>query len=119
MSKINIYTVLKTQEKKYEYKVPAILLEQEDIIIYKEQDEEQTTTKYDYKKRELTRENDSIKMHYPFNKAKNSRGTILVKELGRTFDLIIKTNKILRCGNNIEIDFLVEGQPFNYKIEVK
>ena len=119
MSKVNIHTILKTEEKTYEYKVPAILQEEENIIIYKEQDEQSTITKYNYKLRELTRENDSIKMHYTFNKAKNSRGTILVKELGRTFDLIIKTNKILRCGNNIEIDFLVEEQPFNYKIEVK
>lgn len=118
MSKVMIHTILKTQEKTYEYTVPAILNEEDNTVVYKESDEQQTLTKYNYKTRELIRENDSIKMHYPFNKAKNSRGTILVKELGRTFDLIIKTNKILRCENNIEIDFLVEEQEFNYKIEV-
>lgn len=119
MSKINIHTVLKTQEKTYEYEVPAIYREDDGIIIYKEQDEQRTTTTFNYRTKELIRENDSLKMHYIFNKEKNARGTILVKELDRTLDLIIKTRKILRCGQNIEIDFLVEEQPFNYKIEVK
>ena len=39
MSKINIHTILKTQEKTYEYDVPAIFKEDEKILIYKEQDE--------------------------------------------------------------------------------
>lgn len=119
MSKINIHVVLKTQEKSYEYDVPAIFKEDEKVIIYKEQDEERTTTSFNYKTKELIRENSSLKMHYPFNKNKNSRGTIFIKEFGRSFDLIIKTTKISRQDNNIDIEFLVEGQPFNYKIEVK
>lgn len=119
MSKVNIHTVLKTQEKTYDYEVPAIFKEDERTIIYKEQDEQRTTAIFNYRTKELTRENDSLKMHYIFNKDKNSRGTILIKEFGRSFDLIIKTTKVLRCENNIEIEFLVEGQPFNYKIEVK
>ena len=119
MSKINIHTVLKTQEKTYEYNVPAIFKEDERTIIYKEQDDQRTKTSFNYRTKELIRENDSLKMRYIFNKEKNARGTIFVKELGRSLDLIIKTTKILRCENNIEIEFLVEGQPFNYKIEVK
>ena len=35
MSKVNIHTILKTQEKTYEYNVPAILKEDERIIVYK------------------------------------------------------------------------------------
>ncbi len=119
MSKINIHTVLKTQERLYEYDVPAIYREEDGIIIYKEKDEQRTTTSFNYRTKELIRENDSLKMRYPFNKDKNSQGTIFVKELGRSFDLIIKTTKMLRCGQNIEIEFLVEEQPFNFKIEVK
>lgn len=119
MSKINIHTILKTQEKTYEYDVPAIYKEDEKTIIYKEQDEQKTKTSFNYTTKELIRENESIKMHYIFNKNKNSRGTILVKELGRNLDLIIKTIRILRWDKNIEIEFLVEGQHFNYKIEVK
>ena len=119
MSRVSIHTVLNTQEKTYEYNVPAILREDEDIILYKEDDEQKTTTSYNYKTKELIRENDSLLMKYPFNKSKNSRGTILVKELGRTFDLIIETKNIIREKNNVEIDFLVEQQPFNYKIEIK
>jgi len=119
VSKINIHTILKTQEKTYEYNVPAIFREEDGIILYKEQDDQRTKTSFNYRTKELIRENDSLKMRYLFNKEKNARGTIFVKELGRTFDLIIKTRKILRCGQNIEIDFLVEEQPFNYKIEVK
>ena len=92
MSKINIHTILKTLEKTYEYNVPAIFREEDGIIIYKEQDDQNTTTSFNYRTKELIRENDSLKMHYKFNKEKNARGTIFVKELGRTFDLIIKTN---------------------------
>lgn len=119
MSKINIHTVLTTAENVYEYDVPAIYKEDEKVIIYKEKDEENTTTTYNYGTRELIRENASLIMHYPFNKAKNSRGTIYVKELERTFDLLITTKDILRRDPNVEISFLVEGQEFNYKIEVK
>ena len=119
MSKVNINTILKTQEKTYDYCVPAILKEDEDIIIYKEQDDQRTTASYNYKTKELIRENDSLHMRYIFDKNKNTIGTILVKELNRSLNLTIKTNKILRCDNNIEIDFLVEEQPFNYKIDVK
>ena len=119
MSKVNIRTILKTQEKTYDYYIPAIFKEDEEVIIYKEKDDQKTTTSFNYKTKELTRENDSLKMHYKFNKNKNSKGTIFVKELDRSLDLIIKTTNILRCGNNIEIEFLVEGQLFNYKIEVE
>lgn len=119
MAKINIHTILQTQEETYEYDVPAIYKEDEEIIIYKEQDEQKTKTIYNYKTKELIRENDSLRMSYLFNKSKNTIGKIYVKELGRTFDLIITTRKVLRCAQNIEIDFLVEEQAFNYKIEVK
>lgn len=119
MSKVNIHVVLKTQEKTYDYNVPAIYKEDEKVLIYKEQDEQRTTATFNYRTKELIRENDSLRMHYIFNKDKNSRGTILVKEFGRPLDLIIKTTKVLRCENNIEVEFLVEGQIFNYKIEVK
>lgn len=119
MSKVNIHTVLKTQEKTYEYNVPAIYKDDEKTLIYIEQDDQHTKTSFNYRTKELIRENDSLKMNYPFNKDKNSRGTIFIKEFNRSFDLIIKTTKMLRCEKNIEIEFLVEGQPFNYKIEVK
>ena len=119
MSKINIHTVLKTQEKTYEYTIPAIYKEDDKTIIYKEKDEQRTTTTFNYTTKELIRENDSLRMHYIFNKDKNSQGTIFIKEFGRSLVLTIKTTKIIRRNNNIEIEFLVEGQPFNYKIEVK
>lgn len=119
MPKINIHTILKTQGKTYDYNIPAILKEEDKIVTYKEADDQHTTTSYNYKTKELTRENDSLKMHYRFNKAKNSNGTIFVKELNRTFDLQIKTKSIIQTDYNVEIDFSVEGQNFNYKIEVK
>ena len=53
MSKVNIHTILKTQEKTYEYNVPAILKEDERIIVYKEQDEQRTTTSFNYRTKEL------------------------------------------------------------------
>lgn len=120
MSVINIHTILKTQEKTYEYDVPAIYKEEDGIIIYREKDDQNTKTSFNYRTKELIRENDSLKMYYPFNKDKNSQGTIFVKEFGRNMYLTIKTTKLVRRDKNIEIEFIVEGQlPFNYKIEVK
>lgn len=119
MSKINIHTILKTEEKIYEYDVPAIFREADGIIIYNEKDDQRTKTSFNYRTKELIRENHSLKMNYVFNKGKNSRGTILIKELGRKFDLTLKTSDIKRDNQNIEIIFWVEDQPFNYKIEVK
>ena len=53
MSKVNIHTILKTQEKTYEYDIPAILKEDERTIIYIEQDEQKTKTSFNYRTKEL------------------------------------------------------------------
>ncbi len=119
MSKLNIHATLKTQEKIYEYNVPAIYNEDESVIIYKEQDDEHTKTRFNYRTKELIRENDSLIMHYTFNKDKNSQGTIKIIELGGTLHVTIKTNRLVRCAQNIDIEFEIENQTFNYKIEVK
>ncbi len=119
MSKVNIHAVLKTQEKIYDYIVPAIYKEDEGIIIYKEKDSENTKTSFNYRTKELIRENASLNMNYHFNKDKNSQGTILIHGLGSTLTVTIKTIKLIRNDKNIEIEFLLEGQPFTYKIEVR
>ena len=79
VSKVNAKITLQNAEDNFEYVVPAIYHEDEKVIIYNEQDDQKTLVKFNYITKELIRENDSLLMHYTFNKEKNSEGTIYVK----------------------------------------
>lgn len=118
MSKINVRITLKTSDNIYTYEVSAIYKDEEDILIYQEPTEEKTLVKYNYSTQELTRENKELKMIYPFKKMKETNGTITMKELNNKLDLNIKTTEYLRCSNNITVDYTVEKEKYNYKIEV-
>lgn len=118
MPKIKIHVTLVNTEGKIEYTIPAIYHEDEKVIVYKEQDEQNTSVRFNYVTKELVRENNSLIMNYTFNKEKNSQGSIYVKGMEKKLDVVIKTTKLLRCDKNIEIEYQIENDKFNYKIEV-
>lgn len=118
MPKIAVHITLKTPEKTYTYDVPAILQDQEQTIIYQENDPDKTISKFNLSKKVLTRENNIFLMNYQFDSKHKTTGEITMKDLNKKVYLNIKTNKISRKTNNIEIDYLVEKEPYNYKIEV-
>ena len=119
MPKVNAKITLHNAEDNFEYVVPAIYHEDEKVIIYNEHDDQKTLVKFNYITKELIRENDSLLMHYTFNKEKNSEGTIYVKGMEKNLNVTIKTTKLVRWeDNNIEIEYQIENDKFNYKIEV-
>lgn len=118
MSKINVRITLKSSDNTYTYEVSAIYKKEEGIIIYQEPTDEKTLVKYNYLTQELIRENKEFKMIYQFKKAKETIGTIIMKELNNKLNLNITTTEYLRYSNNITIDYTVENEKYNYKIEV-
>lgn len=118
MSKINIKVTIVNAEDTFEYNVPAIYKEDEKVIIYKEQDEQNTSVRFNYVTKELIRENDSLILNYIFNKEKRSQGTIYIKGMEKKLDVVITTTKITRTDKNIEIEYQIENDKFIYKIEV-
>ena len=111
MPKLNIKVTVKSSEEDTNYEVPAII--QDEIIKYKEPNG--TTVIYDYDKKSLFRENDELRMTYYFNNAEE--GIINVKEFNKEINIDIKTNKLERKNNNIEVEFIIENNTFLYKIE--
>ena len=118
MGKINIKVTIKNAEGLNNYVVPAIYDDDNKTIIYKEPDEDKTTVKFNFTTKSLDRENTSLIMKYKFNKEKNSEGIIYVKGMNRKFYVTIKTIKMIKDNNNIDIDYQIENDKFTYKIEV-
>lgn len=113
MPKINIKVTINNLEENTSYEVPAIITEE--IIKYKEPN--YTMVTYNFKDNSLFRENDELRMEYYFNSEKKTKGSINIKELNKKIDLEIKTKKIERKNNNIEIEFIIDSNIFLYKIE--
>ena len=111
MSKIDIEVTVKNSEVTDSYKVKAIV--QNNVIKYKEPDD--TTVIFDYEENRLVRENDQMKMMYYFNEKENS--IILIKDYNRHIDVDLKTKKIKKKDNNLEIEFEIDKEKFLYRIE--
>ena len=56
-------------------------------------------------------------MNYEFNEKEKTKGLISIKELNKSIELIIKTNKIIRNKNNLLIDYDIDNNNFIYEIE--
>lgn len=114
MSKESIKVTIKNSENNSSFKTNAII--QDNIIKYKE--DNNTIVKFNYETNELIRENNELRMNYFFSNKTITTGTIFIKDLNKELELEIKTKKIQRKNNDIEIEFLVEENDFLYKIEV-
>ena len=114
MPKLDVLISVKSNDSNLEYKTTEILTE--DIIKYKSEDN--TTEMFDYTNNRLTRENSELRMNYIFDINKETKGTVFVKDLNRELEVNIKTNKIERNKNDIEIEFVVEDNTIKYHIEV-
>lgn len=118
MSKIKIQITLKTPEQNYQYIVPAIWQEQEETLTYQEPNEHHAIVKFNFKTNELFRENDMIKISYKFNETKSTKGTVFLKELRQQVTLKVITKKLHKNLNNVDIDYCLEAEFYQYKIEV-
>jgi hypothetical protein len=114
MPKLEVLVSVKNDDSNIEYKTTAILTD--DVIKYKSEDN--TTEIFDYINNKLTRENNELRMDYVFDLNKETKGTVFVKDLNRELEVNVKTNKIERNKNDIEIEFVVEDNTIKYRIEV-
>lgn len=114
MPKLDVLISVKSNDSNIEYKTTAILTE--DIIKYKSEDN--TTEMFDYTNNKLIRENSELRMNYIFDLNKETKGTVFVKDLNRELEVNIKTKKIERNKNDVEIEFVVEDNTIKYHIEV-
>lgn len=87
-------------------------------IIYLENDEFKTLTRFNFNNNRLYRENENLKLIYEFNKNKLTKGVINIKELDKKIFMNIETISINSSNEEIEIKFKVEGQLMTYKIGV-
>ena len=113
MPKFSINVTIKNEEEDNTISTKAIL--QDSLLKYKENQE--TVVIYNYDKNSLVRENNDLRMDYLFDVDRNTEGCIFIKEIGQKIKVKIKTKKLVRKNNNIEIHFVVEGKDFLYKIE--
>ncbi len=119
MSKVKITSSIVNVENNYFYEVFGILNKKENKITYFETDELKTKVTYSYNTNTLIRENKNLYMKYTFNKNKETKGLLEIKDIKRTLEVTIKTKNIERKNNDLKIDFLVEEEEFSYKVEVK
>lgn len=112
--KVRITTISNDHEVRYDTK--AII--HDNSIVYIEKDDKKTKTYFNYDKNQLIRENKELSLKYNFDENNPTTGQLLVYELQKYVTLKIVTKKLVRCDHNIEIKFMVENEPIEYKIEV-
>ena len=116
MAKINIKVTLISEDDIKEENYHAIFQKEEDVITYQEQD--QTITKINKKGSKLRRENKELIMEFSFDEGKETLGKLHIKNLNKNLNLKVKTNKILKEENKLEIEYELENQKYTYKLEV-
>ena len=113
MPVINIKVSISNLEYSEKFNTRAII--QDNILKYREKDK--TIVKYYLDSNILERENNKLKLKYNFIIKNNTTGKIFSKELQKEVPISIYTNKILRQGNNIIVEYKIEKNIFIYRIE--
>lgn len=110
---INIKVSILNSEYNENFNTKAII--QDNILKYREKDK--TIVKYYLDNNILERENNKLKLKYNFIIKTKTTGKIFFKELQKEVSISIYTNKILRQGNSIILEYKIENNIFNYRIE--
>lgn len=113
MPKLKIKVHITTNEEKTSYETIAIYCDRK--LKYREPNS--TLVIFNMEENTLERENKDLKMIYNFDKNKETRGCIKIKELNKEINLSINTEELNINKINIFIDFKVEENHFIYRIE--
>ncbi len=114
MPKYKVKTQIKNNEEICDYTTTAVINNEK--IIYTEKDK--TKVLYDFKNNELIRDNNKLRLKYKFDLNSKTEGSILIKDLDKVLNVYIKTNKLINKKNIIEINYTLDKDQFEYKIEV-
>lgn len=115
MAKIKVKITLTNPEKTITDTYSAIFNKETQEIIYQEKDK--TIVKYIFPENTLIRENAEIRLEYHFIKNRSTQGIIYIKDLNKTLELSIKTKEIKTSKNNLKINYFIDQEEFNYKME--
>lgn len=113
MSKIKVAITINNNETSKKYETTAIL--DGNILKYKEEDT--TTVIYNYKNNELLRENNDLRLNIIFQKNKETKGNMYIKDIDKELNISVNTKKIIKRNNNIEIEYYIDNNHFLYRIE--
>lgn len=116
MAKIKIKVTLNTSDLNKSQEYSAIFQPKDQIIIYQEEDK--TITKIYLKEPKLRRENDKLWMELVFSESKITDAKVKVKDLNKILMLQLKTLKVIKNKENIEINYQLENEKYKYKLEV-
>lgn len=116
MGKINLKASIISDEENLTIKTSGI--KSDNKIIYKENDITVTILIFD-NKIEMNRSCSDYKINLNFEKNKKTISTYQVFGGFKTFDLETNTKKIKIDNDKIEIDYELEGNTFNYILEME
>lgn len=113
MPKKEIKASIKNDDTNNSINTTAIIYD--GILKYKEN--ENTKVILDLNNNILIRENNEFRMEYKYDIKKETKGKIFIKELNKEIELKIKTKKYVKKDELIIINFSIENNNFEYRIE--
>ena len=116
MGKVNLKAQLLSDEDNLNIKACGIKADNK--IVYKENDVTVTILLFD-NKIEMNRSCSDYKINLSFVKGKNTISTYQVFGGNKVFELETVTNKLNMNDNIIEINYVLEGSTFKYKLEME
>lgn len=113
MPKIKVLITIKTDNQEEKLETYCIL--EDNNLKYLEKDK--TKVFLNYSKLEIIRENKKIRMELKFDIKKETSGKILIRGIQKEVIIPIKTTKINKNNNNLQLEYQIEDQKFFYQVE--
>lgn len=119
MKKMKLKITMITQNQKIEYITIGNYDSDKKELSYQEKQEIVTDVKLNLEKHKLIRDNKDFTMEYQFEVNNKTINTIYLKELGKTIDIQIKTEKYYYDNNKIEIEYILidSNDKIYYEVE--
>lgn len=119
MKKMKLKITMITQNQKIEYITIGNYDSDKKELSYQEKQEIVTDIKLNLEKHKLIRDNKDFTMEYQFEVNNKTINTIYLKELGKTIDIQIKTEKYYYDNNKIEIEYILidSNDKIYYEVE--
>ena len=119
MKKMKLKITMITQNQKIEYITIGNYDSDKKELSYQEKQEMVTDVKLNLEKHKLIRDNKDFTMEYQFEVNNKTINTIYLKELGKTIDIQIKTEKYYYDNNKIEIEYIIidSNDKIYYEVE--
>ncbi len=105
-------------EQTIEFITNAIYNDNYTEVKYLEEDKLKTKVTYHFKDHIFNRNNKELSLEYKWIEKEKTSGQIFVKDIDKSLDVEIYTNKLVSQNGNIEVEFFIEKQKIIYKIEV-